>query len=51
LISRKMLLFMVAMVLANTGGNMYGPLLPDGWLTRRDTVCRSCLVSFSNFWL
>jgi MFS family permease len=28
LISRKMLLFMVAMVLANTGGNMYGPLLP-----------------------
>ena len=23
-----MLLFMVAMVLANTGGNMYGPLLP-----------------------
>ncbi len=28
LISRKMLLFMVAMVLANIGGNMYGPLLP-----------------------
>jgi MFS family permease len=28
LISRKMLLFMVAMVLANMGGNMYGPLLP-----------------------
>jgi MFS family permease len=28
LISRKMLLFMVAMVLANTGGSMYGPLLP-----------------------
>jgi MFS family permease len=28
LISRKLLLFMVAMVLANTGGNMYGPLLP-----------------------
>jgi MFS family permease len=28
LIPRKMLLFMVAMVLANTGGNMYGPLLP-----------------------
>ena len=28
LISRKMLLFMVAMVLANSGGSMYGPLLP-----------------------
>ena len=28
LISRKLLLFMVAMVLANIGGNMYGPLLP-----------------------
>jgi MFS family permease len=28
LISSKMLLFMVAMVLANTGGSMYGPLLP-----------------------
>ncbi len=28
LISKKLLLFMVAMVLANTGGNMYGPLLP-----------------------
>ena len=28
LISRKMLLFMVAMVLANTGGSMYGLLLP-----------------------
>jgi MFS family permease len=28
LISRKLLLFMVAMVLANTGGSMYGPLLP-----------------------
>jgi MFS family permease len=28
LISRKLLLFMVAMVLANVGGNMYGPLLP-----------------------
>ncbi len=28
LISRKLLLFMVAMVLANMGGNMYGPLLP-----------------------
>ena len=51
LISRKLLLFMVAMVLANTGGNMYGPLLPAGWLIKKDTVCRSCLVSFSNFWL
>jgi MFS family permease len=28
LISRKLLLFMVAMVLATVGGNMYGPLLP-----------------------
>lgn len=28
LISNKLLLFMVAMVLANTGGSMYGPLLP-----------------------
>lgn len=28
LISRKLLLFMVAMVLANVGGNMYEPLLP-----------------------
>ena len=28
LISSKLLLFMVAMVLANTGGSMYGPLLP-----------------------
>jgi MFS family permease len=28
LISSKLLLFMVAMVLANIGGNMYGPLLP-----------------------
>jgi MFS family permease len=28
LISRKLLLFMVAMVLANTGGNMYEQLLP-----------------------
>lgn len=28
LLTRKLLLFMVAMVLANTGGNMYGPLLP-----------------------
>ena len=28
LISRKLLLFMVAMVLANTGGSMYEPLLP-----------------------
>ena len=28
LLSRKLLLFMVAMVLANTGGSMYGPLLP-----------------------
>ena len=28
LISRKMLLFMAAKVLANMGGNMYGPLLP-----------------------
>ncbi len=28
LISRKLLLFMVAMVLANIGGNMYEPLLP-----------------------
>jgi len=28
LISRMMLLFMVAMVLANTGGSMYGPPLP-----------------------
>jgi MFS family permease len=28
LISKKLFLFMVAMVLANTGGSMYGPLLP-----------------------
>jgi MFS family permease len=28
MLSPKLLLFMVAMVLANTGGNMYGPLLP-----------------------
>ena len=28
LITNKMMLFMVAMVLANIGGNMYGPLLP-----------------------
>ena len=28
LISNKLLLFMVAMVLANTGGSMYGPLPP-----------------------
>lgn len=28
LINRSLLLFMVAMVLANLGGNMYGPLLP-----------------------
>lgn len=28
LLNRKLMLFMLAMVLANTGGNMYGPLLP-----------------------
>jgi MFS family permease len=28
LLNRKLLLFMAAMVLANVGGNMYGPLLP-----------------------
>src|SRR3990172_2549067 len=28
LLNRKLLLFMLAMVLANIGGNMYGPLLP-----------------------
>ena len=28
LITNKLMLFMVAMVLANIGGNMYGPLLP-----------------------
>ena len=28
LLSRSLLLFMMAMVLANVGGNMYGPLLP-----------------------
>jgi len=28
LLSRNLLLFMLAMVLANVGGNMYGPLLP-----------------------
>jgi MFS family permease len=28
LLNKMMLLFMFAMVLANTGGNMYGPLLP-----------------------
>ncbi|OGO64671.1 MAG: hypothetical protein A2Z45_11230 [Chloroflexi bacterium RBG_19FT_COMBO_55_16] len=28
LLSRNLLLFMIAMVLANVGGNMYGPLLP-----------------------
>ena len=28
LLSQRLLLFMVAMVLANVGGNMYGPLLP-----------------------
>ena len=28
LLNRKLLLFMLAMVLANNGGNMYGPLLP-----------------------
>lgn len=28
LLNRKLMLFMLAMMLANTGGNMYGPLLP-----------------------
>lgn len=28
LLNRNLMLFMLAMVLANTGGNMYGPLLP-----------------------
>jgi len=28
LLTRRLIWFMVAMVLANVGGNMYGPLLP-----------------------
>lgn len=28
LLNCKLMLFMLAMVLANTGGHMYGPLLP-----------------------